>query len=42
MKCPCNSSRIVCFLFHGQPTPLWWLAFLAAVAAEILVLSLLS
>lgn len=35
MKCHCRCSRVVCFLFHGEPTWAWWVVYFGAQAAFV-------
>lgn len=25
--CPCKLNRVVCWMFHGEPTWAWWVYF---------------
>lgn len=35
--CPCKLNRVVCWMFHGEPTWAWWAYFVALQVLAIAV-----
>lgn len=41
-RCGCTLNRVVCWMFHGEPTTGWWAFYLCVVVGQAWAISQLA